>query len=792
LAEAGLPPPPGLALARALELVRALARVEDLAYAGRLVRDLSALLHARIVLVLAASGPGDATMLLACWPDVPCLGSVLGESPLVARLKRGEEVLARQASPTLAEDPLMRRLDAQGVLAVPLGTAEDPVRGGLLVIPGPDTPADAATISFLRVCAAQATAALLRLQDEALARAVLEQTGDGIGITHPDGRLLLANPALVRATGRSLEELVGLRLHDLVSHELQGTVDRLLQGQEAGPRQVKLLRSTGEATPAEITAFPLEVTSRPMVLCTLRDLSERLAAEEALRASEAQYRGIFEAVTDGLIILDAAGEVVEANPAACAMHGYSREEFLALEPREYIHPDHHWQFEEFLRSLQAGRSFHVRALDLRRDGTPFEVEVRGTRFPYKGRLHLLAVLRDVSLERQMEKERSALERQLRQTQKMEALGQLASGIAHDFNNLLTAILGHVDLANDALVGREEAPPDLQEALGMVRQAAERATDLTRQLLVFGRGRQEGTRAVDVPRAVAELERMLQRLIGENIHLETSLASDSGWIEAVPGQLEQAILNMVLNARDAMPGGGRLYIRTEAWRLPIPGSRSPLPSGRYCRILVEDDGQGMDARTRERIFEPFFTTKAPGQGSGLGMTMVYAFVQACGGHVEVWSKPGHGTRIELLLPASEHAEVLEESRADVPVPGGDETILLVEDQDLVRDLTRQVLATRGYRVLAAANAIGAQEVLQGHQGPVDLAVVDLILPGMNGAALARALRRERPELQVLFISGYSAEVLDRVGEDLGPGDLLPKPFRAAELLAAVRRKLDRNP
>jgi CheY-like chemotaxis protein/two-component sensor histidine kinase len=373
---------------------------------------------------------------------------------------------------------------------------------------------------------------------------------------------------------------------------------------------------------------------------------------------------------------------------------------------------------------------------------------------------------------------------------MEAVGRLAGGIAHDFNNLLAVMLGYTTLT----LSRTGDPAVVTRNLEQIRTAAERAANLTRQLLTFSRKQVLQPRVVDLGGVVAELHTMLERLIGEDIELVTDVARAKGHVKADRGQLEQVIVNLAVNARDAMPRGGRLAIAMHDVVIDAALAREQpgLRLGRHVRIEVSDNGAGMEPETLGRLFEPFFSTKEKGKGTGLGLATVYGIVKQSGGHIAVESAPGRGTTFRIWLPEVE----AEAPAAPAPVPAGteapagSETILLVEDEDAVRGLLFEVLSESGYKVLQASSGAEALRVSRAHGGSVDLLLTDVVMPGMGGREVATALTAERPGLRVLFASGYTAEAIARHGV-LEPGtDLIHKPFTPDALLRRVRERLDR--
>jgi signal transduction histidine kinase/ActR/RegA family two-component response regulator len=382
-----------------------------------------------------------------------------------------------------------------------------------------------------------------------------------------------------------------------------------------------------------------------------------------------------------------------------------------------------------------------------------------------------------------------LEEQLRQAQKMQAIGQLASGVAHDFNNLLTVISGHSELLLQKLAGR--AHP-LEESVAAIQDAAERAALLTRQLLLFSRKQMLEPQVLDLNAVLQHTAAMLRRLIGEDITLTTDLAPGLPRIKADPSQIEQVVVNLAVNARDAMPQGGRLSITTGTTRGGEPDD-SPFPHGKpgpFVHLAVSDTGCGMTPEVAARIFEPFFTTKAPGRGSGLGLATVYGIVEQSGGFIRVASKVGCGTTFDIFLPAvTTEAPALSLQEPVHPAPGRSETVLLVEDDAKVRQLARMALDLQGYTVREAESGLDALRWVEQHGEPIDLLVTDVVMPAMSGWQLAEQLRSTRPELKVLFMSGYTDERAARHGIPEAMGALLEKPFTLRALARKVRQLLD---
>ena len=489
---------------------------------------------------------------------------------------------------------------------------------------------------------------------------------------------------------------------------------------------------------------------------------------------------------ESVVITDPRGDIVYVNPAFEQVTGYTRAEVLGQNPR-ILKSGH--QKADFYRGLWAtllrGKTWTGHITNLRKDGTVLEEDavispVRdGT-----GRLvNYVAVKRDVTHEK-------SLEQQLLQAQKMEAVGRLAGGVAHDFNNMLGVILGY----GEAVARRLPLEDPLRDKVNQILRAAGRAADLTRQLLAFSRKQVLQPRALDLNEVVSGMEKMLRRLIGEDIELATRFGQKLGIVKADPGQIEQVLMNLVVNARDAIPdGGGNVTIETTNvdFDRPVAYSQSQLPAGRYVMLAVSDDGTGMSRDTEAHIFEPFFTTKQAGKGTGLGLSTVYGIVKQSEGHIWVYSEFGKGTTFKIYLPRIDEQVVSDGETVAAVIPHGTGTLLLVEDDPALRGLLSEVLEQNGFTVLAAKDGADALETARGHTGRIDLLVTDVVMPGLTGPRVAAQIALTRPEAKVVYLSGYSEEAVAALGQ-LGPGAvLLSKPFAADTLLRTVHETLRSN-
>jgi PAS domain S-box-containing protein len=518
------------------------------------------------------------------------------------------------------------------------------------------------------------------------------------------------------------------------------------------------------------------------IILRTRDITERRKAEAELAASEERFRNLFEYAGDLIFTHDLNGLITSFNQTAERVTGYSRHEALTMSLASLLSAEHQAALQQAMDCLLGGQNSVKYRLDLiARNGASCPTEVSSRLIFQNGRpAGVQSIARDI-------RERQRLEFQLLQAQKMEAIGRLAGGVAHDFNNLLTVITGYTQWILD------ELPPDhrLRQAATETLLAADRASALTNQLLAFSRSQVYQPEPVDLNMIVARLDRMLRRIIGEDIELTVSMAPRLGRVRADAGQLEQVLLNLVVNARDAMPAGGRLLVETADVDVRESDvAEAGCPPGQYVMILVADTGCGMDAKTKERIFEPFFTTKEKGKGTGLGLATVYGILSQNNGYVTVESEPGQGSVFRVYLPrlaepaGGEWAVPREAGRA-----AGGETILLVEDEGGVRRVIREMLERHGYHVLEAADGYAAEWTFRAHDAAIDLLITDVVMPEINGRELAALLTALRPGLKVLFISGYTDDAIlqNRI---INPGvSFLQKPFTPDTLARKVREVLD---
>jgi PAS domain S-box-containing protein len=513
---------------------------------------------------------------------------------------------------------------------------------------------------------------------------------------------------------------------------------------------------------------------------------KRISAQQALGSSEANYRSLVERSPDA-IFLHCDGKIVYANPASLKLLGATKpQEMLGRSVFDLVSPENRDLIgRRFQQAIEGGMNSLLEQTVLRLDGTPFDGEATSIPFAYEGKPAVQTIMRDITGRKQ-------LEHQLRQSQKMDAIGQLAGGVAHDFNNMLAVIRGNAELL---LMNVDEHTPVTTDGLKQIMAASERAANLTRQLLAFGRKQLMQSQPLVLNQVIADLTKMLKRIIGENIDLQCHYAEPLPFVKADAGMIEQVLLNLSVNARDAMPRGGRLLISTGTASFDAAQARNH-PDGRagdFVCLTVADDGTGIAPEHLPRIFEAFFTTKEVGKGTGLGLATVYGIVQQHLGWIEVTSRPGAGATFKIFLPAiAPPPGATAVSLAKTQIPGGAETILLVEDEYAVRMITRRTLESKGYKVYEATTAREALEVWRGHAEEIALLLTDIVMPqGITGRDLTDELRAQRPALRVIFMSGYSSDVIGQDTEFFRriKSHFLQKPFSAQALLQTVRRCLD---
>jgi PAS domain S-box-containing protein len=598
-----------------------------------------------------------------------------------------------------------------------------------------------------------------------------------------DGTITSWNEAAAQLYGYAEGEAVGQSAEVLVPDDRRGEAIALAARARAGELidgyETVRVRQDGSTIDVSLTVSPIRDENGEVVGASTiaRDIGERLRAQEALRRSEESYRELFDRHPAPMWLFDPESlRFLEVNEAAVRTYGWSREEFLAMTIDEIRPPEDRAALKESLGPLPGVGSEIWR--HCRKDGTLLDVAIMASTLEFGGRTVRLILAQDVTDSRR-------LEEQLRQAQKMEAIGRLTGGIAHDFNNLLLVIRGY----SAVLIKRLE-DESLRENAQQIDDAAARAGEFTRQLLAFSRQQVLQPEVTSVNAVVEETLRLLQRTIGADVEVATDLDPSAPSVLADRSQLTQAVLNLAINARDAMPDGGRLTIKTGVIDFDETdiAMHEGLTPGRFALLQITDSGMGMDEETRRRAFDPFFTTKE--EGTGLGLASVYGLVNQSGGHIWLYSELGLGTTFKIYLPATSEVASAREPLADLTSLEGDETILLVEDTQMVRELVASTLEAYGYAVLTATNGQEALELVERTGADIALLLTDIVMPGMNGRELAERLVEQKPSLGVLFTSGYPSDAVVRHGIADASAAFIEKPYLPDELAAKVREVLDR--
>ncbi|HEX9776224.1 MAG TPA: PAS domain S-box protein [Actinomycetota bacterium] len=623
---------------------------------------------------------------------------------------------------------------------------------------------------------------------------LIERAPDAIVLVDAGGVIKLVNSQTEILFGYGRDELVGSRVEALVPEHLARRHAELRAAYAAHPETRPMgaglalfaRRKDGSEFPVDISLAPVRTENGVLVSAFIHDVTERTLAERA----RALLAAIVSSCQDAIIGVDADGRVASWNPAAETLYGYRAEEALGRTVQELlVPPDDVPEHEQKFARAAAGEHVSVHeAVRFTKASRAVSVSiaispVRNSRGEIIG---VASIHRDITERKRAEKERELLKQQ--QSQRLESLGQLAGGVAHDFNNLLAAILNYAELILD----EPENVESVRDDVGEIVRAAQRAAALVHQLLVFGRREIVKPEVLDLNDIVRELEQLFRHTIGEHIELRAALAHGLMPVKIDPSGVEQVCMNLVVNARDAMPGGGALTIETRNVEISedFEDLSVNLRAGRYVRLSVSDSGSGMPPEVLARVFEPFYTTKPQGVGTGLGLATVYGIVTQAGGGVHIYSEPGVGTAVRVYLPVTDEAAGVS-SQGQAPseqIAGAGETIVVVEDEDLVREPTVRVLSRRGYAVLAARNGAEALEVIRTHDGPVDLLITDVVMPQMSGVELAAHLHELHPGTPVLFTSGYPQDLLER-GQVLSGRPLLEKPYSTGDLLGRVRSMLD---
>jgi PAS domain S-box-containing protein len=622
-------------------------------------------------------------------------------------------------------------------------------------------------------------------------RVVAETTSDAIISMDQHSVILFANPATERIFGYAISEILGqqvtLLMPECFRHlhkaSLSSCVNNCQKHIPWTGLQLTGRHKSGAEIPLEISFGEHVHDGQHMFTGILRDTSERTRIERELRHSQEKYAKMIHSSPDAITLRSLPDRrYIEISDGFTRLTGYTAEEVIGKTPSEIGIWSDDSPHTEILENIQ--RQGAVREVEFSfrtKNGEQRYATVSAVRLTLGAESYMLSTSRDIT-------ERRSLERQLLQSQKMDAIGRLAGGVAHDFNNLLGVILGQIELLQTEF----QHSAKVHRRAEAIEQAGRRAAELTKQLLAFSRQQFIEPRVVDPSAIVRDIENLLQKLIGEDVELTTRLQHNAGNIKVDPSQLEQIRMNLAVNARDAMPEGGKLILETAHVELDEAYARQHLgaQAGDFLMLVVSDTGIGMDSQTLARIFEPFFTTKSDGRGTGLGLSTVYGIVKQNNGYIMAYSEVEHGTTFRIYFPRVREAAELRKQKSIQPESAkGSETILIVEDEEALRELARELLEANGYKVIEAERGETAIRLIENSHNPIDLLLTDVVMPGMGGKQLAKRLLELRPGLRILYMSGYTDDVINNRGVLPEHTLLLPKPFTRAVLLRKVREALD---
>jgi PAS domain S-box-containing protein len=634
-------------------------------------------------------------------------------------------------------------------------------------------------------------------------RAIFDATADALLLRDADFRVVDANPAYEQLSGRRREEVLGsdsLTMQVPEGNDQRRELHRKALAGEIVHMETAARRKDGTPFRMEVVGVPMSYRGKPHVLYIGRDITERKQAEEALRASEEQYRAIFNASTDALLLRDAEFRVVDVNAAYERISGYTRAEVVGKVGLTFSAPENEaWRRAMHARAL-AGEPVQFEVEGVSKDGRHFTVDVRAVPISYGGRPHVLQMSQDITERKRAEAERQALETQLRQAQKMEVIGQLTGGIAHDFNNILQGILGNLVLAEERQAELGDAR--LGRYLKRAGQSAHRARDLIRQMLTFSRGQQGERRAVAPADLARDAMALLRPTLPATISLESELDTGLPATLLDPVQIEQVLLNLCINARDAMGGSGRIRVRVRAveHRGAVCASCRQRMTGRFIEFVVRDSGPGIPPAVLDRIFDPFFSTKEAGKGSGMGLAMVHGIVHQHGGHILVESEPGDGAKFRVLFDWPANAAGPAPARGGEPGanaarPRFKGRVLVADDEEMIRDFLADLLGGWGLEVVAQADGAAARDAFAEDPQSFDAVITDQTMPQLTGMQLAKLVTRMRPGIPVILCSGYGDDLKPRELEAAGVRALARKPVepqRLRELLSAALPSGNKTP
>lgn len=707
------------------------------------------------------------------------------------------------------EDSMFNRLAIESYAAYPLNDSAGRPLG--LIAALSRRPLDNVDLveSMLKIFAARAAAELERARvesahraSEASYRAIFQAAEDAIFIHDWDtGAVVDVNAKACQVYGYTREEMRRLTVADISSGVPPYTAEhagRQIEAAKTG-EQVRFewhrRNRDGSLHWDDVCLKSAIIGGEKRIVAFTREITERKVAEAGLRASEEQYRAIFNASADGMVVIGPDRTIVDVNPAYVALYGFERSEVVGGAPGRRLTPESRHACGNLIDTVTAGGRFQREVQAIRKDGTVLDVEVRGMPMHYRGQPHVLVTVRDISARKRAEAERAQLEAQLRQAQKMEAIGHLTGGIAHDFNNILTSITGYLVMAAERPAAGSD--PKLARYVEQAQLASTKARDLIRQMLTFSRGQQGERRALDLASTLRECVKLIALTLPSSVELQADFQDDTSPVLIDPVQIEQVLLNLCINARDAMDGTGVIQVGVES-RVTAASTcsscRKPV-EGRWVELSVRDDGRGIAPQVMDRMFEPFFSTKEVGKGSGMGLATVHGIVHEHGGHVIVESHRGVGACFRVLLPARDDCTVAIDD-AGQGATGHHATgavrlhgrVLLVEDEQLVREFMADLLRDVGLDVTAEASAVDARDRFRADPDRFDLVVTDQTMPRLSGIALARELSAIRPALPIVLYTGYAESLTPEAIAHAGVRVVLGKPIEPAALLDVLREHL----
>ncbi len=636
-------------------------------------------------------------------------------------------------------------------------------------------------------------------RNEIRLRTLVETVVDGVILIDSQGVVFMFNPACERLFGYSADEVIGQNVKLLMPSPFHGEHDQYLRNhRETGERKIIGIgrevvgrRKDGTTFPMDLSVGEAKQEGETIFVGIIHDLTERKHSERVLLESASRLQAVVETAVDGVILIDASGAVQMFNPACERLFGYAAGEVIGKNVKLLMPPPFHEEHDQYLKNYRETGERKIigigrEVVGRRKDGSTFPMDLSVGEARQEGAPIFVGIIHDLT-------ERKRTGEQLVQAQKMETVGQLSGGIAHDFNNLLTVIIGNSDILSEKLKAR----PDLKQYCDSVVNAGMRGAELTRRLLAFSRRQELEPAVIDCNQLIEGMKVLLRRTLREDIEIRTVLREKLILAYADPAQLESAILNLALNAQDAMPNGGTLTLITENALLDerYQDGHPEVAPGGYVSINVTDDGTGMTPEVKERVFEPFFTTKDVGKGSGLGLSMVYGFTKQSNGHVAIYSEPGLGTTVRLYLPAAKTAQsqMAEEQEPVLEqIPRGAETVLVIEDDSFVRGYAVGTLESLGYRVIVASDGREGLDKLSQYGDEIDVLFSDIVMPGgLGGWELAERAQEQRPGLKVLLTSGYPLETMTANFRPNIKSSILHKPYRKADLARRLREMLDQR-